>query len=278
LFENMTLDDYNDVMRPKVDGTWNLHNRLSKTELDFFIMLSSVVGLIGNPSQAAYVAASVFLDAFADFRNSQGLPAVSLDLGRIVGIGFVAENEAARRGVDKLWSRDIDEEELMAMIKSAIVTPLRKDGAGSSITGLKQWEPAAGPVYNTPLFAQYRRAAMKTKLADSQDGGSEGRIREMLRQATSIEDAAKHACDAIIAKMSVLLMIPLEDISSSKSMSDYGMDSLVAVEMRNWLVRELDATLPILELLANTSLLQLSRKIIRKSKLVNPAILESGEN
>jgi hypothetical protein len=268
----MSLDDYNEVMRPKVDGTWNLHNRLSKSELDFFIMLSSIVGLVGNPSQAAYVAASVFLDAFADFRNNQGLPAVSLDLGRVVGIGFVAENEAAQRGLNKLWSRDIDQEELMAMIKSAIVTPHRNGRSGSSITGLKQWEPIAGPVYNTPFFSHFRRTAMKSEQV-SQEGGLAGRIREALREATSLEDAARYTCDTIIVKMSALLMVPLEDISSSKSMSEYGMDSLVAVEMRNWLIRELDATLPILELLANISLLQLSRKIVRKSRLVNPVIL-----
>ena len=268
-------------MRPKVDGVWNLHNRLSKTELDFFIMLSSVVGVSGNPSQAAYVAASVFLDAFANYRNRQGLPAVTLDLGRIADIGFIAENEAARRGVRDLWSRDISGEEVMAMIKSAILTPLRQPGPGSSITGLKSWSPAADPVYLTPIFAHFRRAAMervpKTNQAGG-GGGATGRMREILRQAASVEEAAQKTCEGIMAKMSALLMIPLEDISSAKSMSEYGIDSLVAVEMRNWLLRELDSTLPILELLANVSLLQLSMKIVKKSKLVDPALLlEDGE-
>ena len=263
-------------MRPKVDGVWNLHNRLSKTDLDFFIMLSSLVGLSGNPSQAAYNAANVFLDAFADYRNRQGLPAVTLDLGRIIEIGFVAENEAAMRGLRDLWSRSIGREEVMAMIKSAVLTPLRQPGPGSSITGLKGWSPAADPVYLTPIFAHFRRAAMERVAKLDRDGGSggaAGSMREILRKATSVEEAAHKACEGIIAKMSSLLMIPPEDISSEKSMSEYGMDSLVAVEMRNWLLRELDSTLPILELLANISLFQLSIKIVRKSKLVDPAVL-----
>ena len=67
----MKLQDYNDVMKPKVDDIWNLHNALSMADLDFFIMLSLVVGLAEDPSQAAYVPASVFQDAFADFRNRQ---------------------------------------------------------------------------------------------------------------------------------------------------------------------------------------------------------------
>lgn len=91
----MSLQDYNDVMRPKVDGIWNLHNKLSKTNLDFFVILSSTVGVAGDPSQAAYVSASVFQDAFADYCNQQGLPAVTLDLRKVVDIGIVAEKFSA---------------------------------------------------------------------------------------------------------------------------------------------------------------------------------------
>ncbi|KAK9428123.1 hypothetical protein V1505DRAFT_377973 [Lipomyces doorenjongii] len=75
-------------------------------------------------------------------------------------------------------------------------------------------------------------------------------------------------------KMATLLMVPAGDISASRSMADYGMDSLVAVEMRNWLVREMDATVPILDLLANVSLQELSMRIVQRSKIVNPAVLE----
>jgi acyl carrier protein len=263
-------------MRPKVHGTWNLHNRLSKSDLDFFLLLSSQVGALGNASQAAYSAANVFLDAFADFRNSQGLPAVALDLGRVVGVGFVAENEGAQRGLNKLWSRDIDPDELKQLVKSTIVNPLRKMGPGSSITGMKPWAPEASPIYLAPFFSHYRRAALKSEKAGGQDGATGGRIREMLKGATSLDEAAKHTCEVVIAKMSNLLMIPFDDISPTKSMADYGMDSLVAVEMRNWLIRELDATMPILELLANVSLLELCKKIVKKSKHSNLAILEEG--
>ena len=270
----MSVEDYNEIMRPKTDGTWNLHNRLSKTELDFFILLSSQVGAVGNPSQAPYVAASVFLDAFSDFRNKHGLPAVTLDLGRVAGIGFVAENAAAQRGTKDLWSRDIEPDEIMAMIKDAIITPIRKGRSGSSLTGMKQWEPEASPVFLAPIFAHYRRAALTAQHGRGQGGGPAARVREMLRDASSLEAAATCTYDAMVTKMSALLMIPAEEISSSKSMSDYGMDSLVAVEMRNWLVRELDATLPVLELLANVSLMQLSMNIARKSKLTNTAILK----
>lgn len=277
LFARMSLEDYNDVMRPKVDGIWNLHNALSKVDLDFFIMLSSVVGIAGDPSQAAYVSASVFQDTFADFRNHQGLPAVTLDLGKVVDIGIVAEKFLARRGVRGLWSRDLREGEVMAMIESAIVSPLRPRGLGSVIIGLKDWTETADPVFQAPLFSHFRRAGLKTsRKNDAETPNAIPRIRETLRYAESLEEAAQKVCAELIPKTSNLLMIPIEDISASKSMSDYGMDSLVAVEMRNWLLRELDAALPVLDLMANISLQELSKKIAGSSKLVNSGILKES--
>lgn len=268
----MSLQDYNDVMKPKVDGIWNLHNQLSKTDLDFFIMLSSVVGVAGDPSQAAYVSASVFQDAFAEFRNGQGLPAVTLDLGKVIDIGIVAENFSSRRGVRGLWSRDLREDEVMANIESAIRTPLRRRGRGSTIIGLKDWSQAADPVFQAPLFSQFRRAALESSRTGGPNEGRVPKIRENLKRAASLEDAAQKTCDELVSKTASLLMIPKEDINPSKSMLDYGMDSLVAVELRNWLLRELEAALPVLELMTNTPLKQLSVNIVRKSKLVDPGL------
>ena len=264
----MNLEDYNAVMRPKVDGVWNLHHSLSKVNLDFFIMLSSLVGLVGDPSQAAYVSASVFQDAFAEFRNRQGLPAVTLDVGKVVDIGIVAECSAVRRAVRGVWSRDIYEEEVMSVIKWAILAPSRTRATGSTMIGLKAWSQSADPIFQTPLFSHFRRAALGTLEKNDQAGIRTYSIRECLKQARSLEEATQKACETLISKTSSLLMIPVEDIDPSKSISEYGMDSLVAVEMRNWLLREFEVTLPIIELLSNTSLQQLSLKVIRVSKLL----------
>ena len=271
----MSLHDYNDVMRPKIDGIWNLHNRLSKSDLDFFIMLSSLVGRMGDPSQAAYAAASVFQDAFADYRNRQGLPAVTLDLGKVVDIGIVAEQFAARKALMGVWSRDLRENEVMSMIKSAIVTPLRTNGSGSRIIGLKAWSPNADPVFQAPVFSHFRRRAVGRSPLSDVHGST---IRETLRQVRSLKDATEKICDELVSKLSSLLMMPVEEVRTSKSMSEHGMDSLVAVEMRNWLLRELDSAIPILELMANVSLSQLSVKIAKNSKLVSTGIIsEEGD-
>lgn len=269
----MSLQDYNDVMRPKVDGIWNLHNGLSNAPVDFFIMLSSMVGTVGDPSQAAYVAASVFQDTFANYRNRKGLPAVTLDLGKVVDIGIVAEKLAARKGVRGLWSRDMLEDEVMALIKSAIIRPLRVGESGFSLTGLRAWSENADPVFQSPLFSHLRHAATRSLSSRGSAGTSRPRIRESLKKATSFKEASLSILRELLSKTSSLLMVPLEEINASKSLTDYGMDSLVAVEMRNWILRELDVAMPILELLANTSLDGLSRRIAGKSTLIDSSVV-----
>ncbi|KAK6074977.1 polyketide synthase [Seiridium cupressi] len=92
LLEKMTFEDYGEVICSKVDGSWNLHKALTDTPVDFFVVLSSVVGIVGNRVQTAYAAANTFLDALARHRLSRGLAAISLDLTAIQDVGYPAEN------------------------------------------------------------------------------------------------------------------------------------------------------------------------------------------
>lgn len=85
----MTKDDYVQVLAPKLTGPYLLHESLISQPLDFFIILSSYTGLIGNTSQANYAAASTFQDAFARWRTSQGFPTRSINLGAIQGAGYL---------------------------------------------------------------------------------------------------------------------------------------------------------------------------------------------
>lgn len=121
LFEKMSFDNYNDVVQPKVAGAWNLHNSLSNHDLDFFITLSSAAGIIGNKGQAAYSAANTFLNAFAQYRVSQGLPATSIDLAAVSDVGYLAENTERKALVmDSMGSEGVSEVELHALIAAAI--------------------------------------------------------------------------------------------------------------------------------------------------------------
>ncbi|ROW17236.1 hypothetical protein VPNG_01222 [Cytospora leucostoma] len=84
-YEMMTHDNYNTAIGGKVEGPWNLHVAAQEqpAPLDFFTMLSSISGVVGNKGQADYAAANAFLDAFAYHRQAQGLRAHTVDLGLI---------------------------------------------------------------------------------------------------------------------------------------------------------------------------------------------------
>lgn len=78
------------VMAPKVQGTWNLHTATLNMPLEFFILFSSAVSVLGSPGQANYAAASAFLDAMAHYRHGLGLPAISINWGPWADVGLAA--------------------------------------------------------------------------------------------------------------------------------------------------------------------------------------------
>ena len=273
----MTPVDYAAAIRPKVHGTWNLHDLLPK-DMDFFIMLSSTSGIIGNASQANYAAGSTFLDAFCDYRRALGLPAVTIDLGVILGVGYVAENQDLASKLDRQGFEGTTEEELMQLIKIAIISPPKASSSGQIITGLGTWSETSHGAFTSPIFSHFRRMAL-TAGQNAEKTIQTGRpIRDQLRKVKSLDEATHHICESIIAKVSSLSMIPVEEISETKPISVYGMDSLVAVEMRNWLFKEMDATIPILELLANQPIVSLAAKIAKGCKLIDLATTKSGED
>lgn len=92
LFDRMTVEDLRTTVGPKVHGTWNLHDLLPK-ELDFSVMLSSLADVLGHRGQGNYGAGNVFQDTFTSYRRSLGLRAMAIDIGYLLSVGFVAENE-----------------------------------------------------------------------------------------------------------------------------------------------------------------------------------------
>lgn len=90
----MTFAEWEQCVRPKVQGTWNLHHATSSAKLDFFLLFSSICGVTGQWGQANYNAANSFLDAFVNYRHHQNLPASVVDIGFMGSIGMAIENSA----------------------------------------------------------------------------------------------------------------------------------------------------------------------------------------
>ena len=90
MFKNMPSESLNAALRPKVQGSWNLH-QLPKG-MDFFVLLSSYAGIIGGLGQANYASGNTYQDALARHRVAHGEKAVALDLGIVESVGMVFEH------------------------------------------------------------------------------------------------------------------------------------------------------------------------------------------
>lgn len=273
LFEKMTFEDYEAVVRSKVAGGWNFHTALAAEPLDFFIVLSSVAGIIGNRGQAAYAAANTFLDALTAHRRRLGLASTSIDLTAVEDVGYLADNTAKRDQVMRnISGASMDEDEVLSLVVSAISGNLETTCNGQCITGIHLANGSTLPYYATDGRFTHLRAEALSKLADADSGSSTATvaISKMLEKQTSTEAALDLVSAALGDKLGAILMVHPDVMAAKQNTSTitaFGLDSLNAIELRNWIGKELQAHLQILELLTSGLLRDLAGLVLRKTRI-----------
>ncbi|KAK8859936.1 ketoacyl-synt-domain-containing protein [Apiospora arundinis] len=272
LFEKMTYEQYTTVIESKVQGAWNFHHALRNVPLDFFVAISSAAGAVGNRGQAAYAAANCFLNAFVQYRLSQGLPASSMDLTAISDTGYLAEDaEKAAEVAKNLGGDTICEAEVLALLSTAIDGRMAASCNNHAITGMRI-TPTMQPFWTTDAkFKHLREAAEAAAAADASLGASSKVVsyNAAVKSAQSVAEAEQVVCDGLVYKLAAVMMMEEEDLDVTRSLSYYPLDSLVAIEIRNFITREFEATLQVLELLSSGSIQTLAKAVCVKSKLVN---------
>ncbi|KAK6860906.1 hypothetical protein PG995_004542 [Apiospora arundinis] len=276
LFDDMTHHDYRTVVDAKVQATWNLHELVPGAALEFFIMLSSISGVGGNMGQANYSAGGTFQDALAKYRSSLGLPAVSIDLGAVKGVGVLAhaENAAVAAQLEKAGLRALDESEVLRLIESAIRFPTRTAQSSQIITGM----PPSFVRSTAPTFwnRDPRWAPLEVMGGEGEDGtlqgagvkGSVAYARAALAAAKTTEEAHAVVLETMVAKLAKEFDRSKCDIAPSLALTEIGVDSLTSVELRNWIISSLDTECSIFEIMQSPSLVALVDKIVSKSRLV----------
>ncbi|KAL8339056.1 hypothetical protein RB598_007393 [Gaeumannomyces tritici] len=276
LFEKMEFPQWESVVRSKVAGGWNLHKALLGRPLDFFIALSSVAGIIGNQGQSAYAAANTFLDSLTRHRRRLGLPAASLDLAAVSDTGYLAENaERQREVLAQIGGEAISEREILALVAAAVSGVADATCGGQVVTGLRLSPAAASLPFwaSDARFSPLRAALQERRAAEGGGGGGVGAAASAispgaaLRRAGSYEDAHRIVIDALLDKTAGVLMLPREELDPSKGTVFYGLDSLVSIEIRNWITREFGSVLQILDLLSSGSFSSLADTVLKKTEL-----------
>ncbi|KAK0620712.1 hypothetical protein B0T14DRAFT_432757 [Immersiella caudata] len=277
VLERMTLDEHNAALGPKLHGSWNLHQFFSQAgDLDFYVMLSSLIGIVGFASQSNYSAGGAFQDALAQHRARAGLPGVSIDLGIVTSVGYLA-GSGAEKTIESLQRHGftaLSESDILAAIGSAITTPF----AGQLTLGLNTG-PTAQKDYS-PLAMDMRFSALRYQETGT-DGPSQtaktgaGDLAASIAEASTLEQAVTAIVAGIAKKLMDIFMISEDEVVPTKSPADYGVDSLVAVEFRNMLALKAGAELSIFDIMQSPSLTTLAATVAAKSSHISPSLLST---
>ncbi|RYP24609.1 hypothetical protein DL765_000435 [Monosporascus sp. GIB2] len=277
VLERMTFSQWQLAVQPKVAGTKNLHKHLPN-DLSFFILLSSITGVAGHLSQANYAAANTFEDALARHRVTAGLPAVSLDLPAITGSGMVAGDDDARRRVEALGTVSVPIDRVLGLVEAAIERRSEKANTPDNsqiIVGLLPWNrlPLDATIRRDRRFGTLRLARSESSSSFSAETSTTLNPTALLMQAikrgTAMQEVKDKVAEALAARLANIFNVPVEGLDPSIAIAAHGVDSLVAVELRNWLASAIKAKLSIFEILQSPSLREFAGLVLERSTLTN---------
>lgn len=278
LFEKMTHEEWVTSLKPKVHGTRNLHKYFDTTRpLDFMMFFSSCAGVFGNSGQANYAAGNTYQDELAHYRRSKGLAGVSVDLGIMRDVGVVAETGA--KGFLAVWEEAIGIREPVfhAMMRSIIngqTDPKTRDQFPAQVsTGLANADIMTEFGLPRPDYFEdprMQRLAIVTTASGGAGGAKGGvvTIESRLSECAGVEQATDVITEALVQKTADILQMPASEVDANRPMYVYGVDSLVAMEVRNWISREMKANMALPEILAAMPMTKFAAKIAERSKLV----------
>ena len=274
----MTFEQWQRAVQSKVSSSTNLHKHLSN--LSFFVMLSSMTGVAGHVSQANYSAGNAFQDALARHRTASGQPAVSLDLSGITDVGYVATKDSShgdnrvRARVEALGMISLDMGAILPLVEAAVLrSPQRAQPDDAQvIVGIAPWDhlPDGAVVrqdrrFGTLSLASPRGAAATASAAAGAAATSPTGM--LVRALETLIERARSVAEAVAKRLAVIFNVSAEEIDLAAPMTVHGVDSLVAVELRNWLSGAAKAKISIFEITQSNSLMEFAALIVERSQL-----------
>ena len=229
---NQSWESFESVLWPKILGAWHLHRVTADRDLDMFVLFSSVAGILGNPGQANHAAANAFLDQLAAHRRALGLPGLAVAWGAWSELGEAEEQR-----------------ERIAGRREASGTGWFTPEKGFKAFERLLWQDAANAVVaavDWPVFGEAiggRPPLLEEVLAVATDDDDSSSSEDLLEQLGATPTAGRE--DLLVSflqrEVQAVLRLPSAPVPTV-GFFDLGMDSLMAVELRNRLNRTFSDT------------------------------------
>ncbi|RAK98120.1 putative hybrid PKS/NRPS enzyme EqiS-like protein [Aspergillus ibericus CBS 121593] len=262
MFSNMEIHNMLPVLRPKVEGSKYLDELFSHQPLDFFILFSSLGLIVGNSGQSSYTAANGFMAALAAQRRARGLAASVMDIGAIIGAGYITRAGQIKPGdLHAYGAYPLSTSDFQQMFGEAVLASPPDSGCNPEIvTGLRMIDPVVDDRVSwraNPKFSHFWRSEQDYARADSGSKRSVAPVKVQLLAATSKDQARQIIQECFSNRLIVLLQLPAEDMDEHAPLVELGVDSLVAVEARSWFTKQLAVDIPVLRILGGASVVEL---------------------
>lgn len=277
----MSHKQWSECFGSKVKGSWNLHQQLPR-DLDFFVQFSSTSGIIGAFGQANYAAGNTYQDELARYRLSRGEQAVSINFSLMSGAGFAVDNRnLAMITLRTLQVMELEQGEIMAVLNH-FCNREKQQYPHSGLAARSQMVLGLGLPANSlaqgldmaswmqePMFSNLHQitgiATAASGDEDRRDASPAGHDLVALAQsATSLDEASLILAKGLAARLCSLLSLDVDTFDLEQPLHAHGVDSLVAVEIRNWFLRTLNVDIAIFEILGGATSVTLGRTAAEK--------------
>jgi acyl transferase domain-containing protein len=247
------------VMSSKIKGTWLLHTLTRDLPLDFFVLFSSIASLLGSIAQANHAAANSFMDRLAHYRRSQGLAGLSINWGLWADIGAITQ-------LDSYSQQRFAEQGVTAISPIqgiAILERLMRTGVAQVGVLPIKWATyfQQDSVSKVPIFLTDIATSIRDKLATTMVTVN---FKQQLKSASATE------VDSLLTQFlqdEVAKVLKTTQVDNQEALNRLGLDSLMAVDLRNRLRKELDVDIPVVKLMEGVSIIELVAQL--KTELVS---------
>jgi acyl transferase domain-containing protein/acyl carrier protein len=241
LVTEATADDFRISFRAKVDGTRLLHQAFLSAPLDFFVTFSSASAILSSQRLGAYAASNAFLDAIAEYRKSLGLPSLSVNWGVWAGLGMAKTEDTNMQALGNRGMAGMKVEEGLACLGGLMTGP----GGQACVLPVdwKRWKE---------LYPAYMATPFISEVVDEIAGGPDSALAS--KPANELLDRLKLTPESMrlnvirefiqMIAAGLLGFPPNHRLDPLQSLNELGLDSLMAIELRNAMAKEVGQSLP----------------------------------